>query len=302
MTLRIGTRGSRLAKLQAEMVQKALHTRGIATELAIVKTSGDIFTDKPFRDAGIGAFVREIDDLMHVGGVDLAVHSMKDVPTKRPEESAICAVLPRASPYDVLVYDTAPRSGMIVGTSSLRRRAQMARYYPSYTCRNIRGNVDTRMRKLASGEYNGLVVAEAGIERLGLLAHKRRLPFIPSPNQGIICVVADKALYEYETVASLSHKPTLLAGTAERIIMEALGGGCLVPLGILARVLGESLTVTAEVLSLNGERAVCLTKRILVSDYERECRTFAKEIAECGGEELIADALAQNLQHSRNHE
>ncbi len=296
--LRIGTRGSRLATIQAEMVQQALYAKGVLSELVIVKTSGDSFMDKPFRDAGVGAFVREIDDHVRAGDVDLAVHSMKDVPTKRPQELALCAVLPRASPYDVLVHNDALHSGMIVGTSSLRRRAQMARYYPSLTCRNIRGNIDTRIRKLASGEYNGLVLAEAGIERLDLPVKTKRLPFVPSPNQGIVCVVARRALNEYETIAALNHTPTLLAGTAERIIMEVLGGGCLVPLGIFAHPADEMLTVSAEVLSLNGERAVRLQKRMSAHNYQGECRAFAKQIIEQGGDELIAEALAQNIQPS----
>ncbi|MDD1720842.1 MAG: hydroxymethylbilane synthase [Euryarchaeota archaeon] len=276
------------------MVQNALYAKGIESELVIVKTSGDNFLDKPFRDAGVGAFVREIDDLMRVGDIDLAVHSMKDVPTKRPKESALCAVLPRASPYDVLVYGDLSRSRMVVGTSSLRRRAQIARYYPSYICKHIRGNIDTRMKKLASGEFSGLVIAEAGLERLNLLSNKKRLPFIPSPNQGIVGVMANRALDEYESIATLSHEPTLIAGAAERIIMEALGGGCLAPLGIFAQTSGISLTIAAEVLSLSGDRAVRLKKRMLISDYEHESRVFAQQIKECGGEALIAEAVAQS--------
>ncbi len=279
------------------MVQHALRAQGIASELVIVKTSGDNFIDRPFREAGVGAFVREIDELMRSGSVDLAVHSMKDVPTKRPDELAVCAVPPRASPYDVLVYRDTLHRGMIIGTSSLRRRAQLARYYPTYACRNIRGNIDTRMKKLASGPYNGLIIAEASVERLGLQAKTKRLPFIPSPNQGIVCVVANKALAEYETVAAMSHTATLLAGTAERIIMEALGGGCLIPLGIFAQISGESLIVTAEVLALNGERAVRLTRRMPARDYEHECLAFAKQIIDCGGGDLVAEALAQHGQN-----
>ncbi|MGZ4921235.1 MAG: hydroxymethylbilane synthase [Halobacteriota archaeon] len=292
--LHIGTRGSRLAKIQAKTVQKLLHAKGIESELVIVKTSGDNFLDKPFRDAGVGAFVREIDDQMRAGNIDLAVHSMKDVPTKRPTESDICAILPRASPYDVLVYTNTLPSSAIIGTSSLRRQAQLARYYPSYLCKQIRGNIDTRMKKLALGEYDGLVIAEAGLERLNLLAHRKRLPFIPSPNQGIICVIANKALEEYKTIATITHEPTLIAGTAERIIMEALGGGCLVPLGIFARISGVWLTIAAEVLSINGDEAVRREKRVSVSDYAHESRVFAHEIKQSGGDVLIAEAIAQS--------
>ena len=271
-----------------------LRTKGIESELIIVKTRGDNSLDKPFRDAGIGAFVREIDEQMSAGNIDLAVHSMKDVPTKRPTDSDICAILPRASPYDVLVYNNAMPSSAVIGTSSLRRQAQLARYYPSYRCKQIRGNIDTRMKKLALGEYDGLVIAEAGLERLNLLAHRKRLPLIPSPNQGIIGVIANKALEEYQIVATITHEPTLMAGTAERIIMEALGGGCLVPLGIFARISGAWLIIAAEVLSMNGDEAIRLEKRVSVSDYEHESRVFAQEIQQSGADALIAEAIAQS--------
>ena len=150
------------------------------------------------------------------------------------------------------------------------------------------------MKKLASGEFSGLVIAEAGLERLNLLSNKKPLPFIPSPNQGIVGVMANRALDEYESIATLSHEPTLIAGAAERIIMEALGGGCLAPLGIFAQTSGISLTIAAEVLSLSGDRAVRLKKRMLISDYEHESRVFARQIKECGGEALIAEAVAQS--------
>ena len=154
--------------IQAETVKGVLLKNGVESELVIVKTSGDSFTDKPFREAGIGAFVREIDDRMLSGDIDAAVHSMKDVPTKRPQEIGVCAVLPRASPYDVLIFERPVRDGDVIGTSSLRRHAQLARYFPQYVRRQIRGNVDTRMRKLRASEFSAIVLAEAGLERLGV--------------------------------------------------------------------------------------------------------------------------------------
>ena len=290
--LRIGTRGSKLALIQAKTVRSLLAKNGVESELVIVKTSGDSFSDKPFREAGTGAFVREIDDRMLAGDIDLAVHSMKDVPTKRPEEISICAVLPRAVPYDVLIFERPLRDGATIGTSSLRRQAQLARYYPLYNRKQIRGNVDTRMRKLRASEFDAVILAEAGLERLGIRINKKRLPFIPSPNQGIIAVMANRGIEEFDVVARLNDKRTFIEGMVERIIMEALGGGCLVPLGIFAQVEGESVSAVAEVLSLDGQRAVRLTDRMPVDSYERTSQAFAERIKQSGGDTLIAEAVA----------
>jgi len=298
--LRIGTRGSKLALLQAETVRNALRVKGAESELIIIKTSGETFSDKPFRDAGIGAFVREIDDAMLAGDIDIAVHSMKDVPTTQSHKLGICAVLPRASPYDVLVCSSPPEHGAIIGTSSLRRKAQLARYYPSYSCKHIRGNIDTRLRKLADGEFDGIVLAEAGLERLNHLENIKRLPFVPSPNQGIIAVTARKNTAEYDTAASLNHKRTFIEGATERIVMEALGGGCLVPLGIFAHISGQSVIVVAEVLSLDGIRAVRCTGQIALRDYGRGARSFARQLKDDGGETLIAEAIALGVRRAND--
>ena len=290
--LRIGTRGSKLALIQAEMVKSLLAKNGVESKLIIVQTSGDNFADKPFREAGIGAFVRDIDDLMLKGDIDIAVHSMKDVPTKRPKEIGVCAVMPRAAPYDVLIFERPLREEATIGTSSLRRQAQLARYYPRYSRRQIRGNVDTRMRKLRASEFDAVILAEAGLERLGIRINKKRLPFIPSPNQGIIAVMANQEIDEFEAVAEINDKQTLIEAMVERVIMESLGGGCLVPLGILARAEGEFVNVVAEVLSLDGQRVVRLTDRIPADNYEQNSKAFAQRMKENGADSLIAEAIA----------
>jgi len=290
--LRIGTRGSKLALIQAEIVKSVLAKNGVESELVIVTTSGDSFTDKPFREAGIGAFVREIDDRMLAGDIDMAVHSMNDVPTKRPREIGVCAVLRRASPYDVLIFERPLRDGAVICTSSLRRHAQLARYFPQYVRRQIRGNVDTRMRKLRASEFSAIVLAEAGLERLGVRINQKRLPFVPSPNQGIIAIMASEEIREYEAVCALNDRATLVEAMVERIIMETLGGGCLVPLGVFAQLQGDSVSVSAEVLSLDGQRTVRLADHISIENYDHDSRTFALRIKENGGEALIAEAIA----------
>jgi hydroxymethylbilane synthase len=229
---------------------------------------------------------------MLTGDIDIAVHSMKDVPTKRPQQIGVCAVLPRSTPYDVLIFERPLREGAVIGTSSLRRHAQLARYFPQYVRRQIRGNVDTRMRKLRASEFSAIVLAEAGLERLGIRINQKRLPFVPSPNQGIIAVMANEEIREYDAVATLNDRGTLVEAMVERTIMETLGGGCLVPLGVFAQLQGDSVSVTAEVLSLDGQRTVRLADHILVENYDRSSRTFALRIKESGGEALIAEAVA----------
>lgn len=289
--MKIGTRGSKLALAQSQVVQRALFELGIEATLQIIKTSGDAFTDKPFRDAGVGVFVREIDELLLKRVIDIAVHSMKDIPTKRPPELEIAAVLPRASPYDVLVTQVPLRDGAVIGTSSLRRRAQVSRYCPQYRIKDIRGNVDTRLTKLRKGEYDGIILAEAGLERLETEVTTKRLPFIPSPNQGIIAVVARRETEASTAIRTLNHDATMIEGTAERIIMEVLGGGCLVPLGILARLDGNDVSIAAEVLSHAGDEAVSMHEVIPKKDYTKYANALGKKLQERGGGRLVSESL-----------
>jgi hydroxymethylbilane synthase len=165
----VGSRGSPLALRQTEIVLERLRPLGVETELCLVKTSGDVFLDKPLHQiSGFGVFVAEIDDRMLSGEIDMAVHSMKDLPTKRPEELAISAVLKRDSPYDILVSKNGSegcledlREGAVVGTSSMRRSAQLRRARPDLSIKSLRGNLQTRLRKLNQGDYDAIVLAEA---------------------------------------------------------------------------------------------------------------------------------------------
>ncbi len=148
------------------------------------------------------------------------------------------------------------------------------------------------MRKLRASEFSAIVLAEAGLERLGIRINQKRLPFVPSPNQGIVAVMASEEIREYDAVATLNDRGTLVEAMVERTIMETLGGGCLVPLGVFAQLQGDSVSVTAEVLSLDGQRTVRLADHILVENYDRGSRAFALRIKESGGEALIAEAVA----------
>ena len=194
MTIRIGTRGSKLALAQTEIVAKKLKNLGIEVEQKIISTQGDEVTGVPLHELGKqGVFVKALDDAILDGEIDCAVHSMKDIPAIRPSGLVIAAILQRDSPADYLAYFGPVSAVKIVGTSSTRRKAQLLRHDPDLVVRDLRGNVDTRMRKLHEGQYNAIVLAEAGLQRLGLRIPGERLPpekFVPTPNQGTVAVVS----------------------------------------------------------------------------------------------------------------
>ncbi|MGH2591087.1 MAG: hydroxymethylbilane synthase [Actinomycetota bacterium] len=261
MKLRIGTRRSRLALAQAAEVASALAANGVETELVPMTTSGDRGADPSTDPAGVkGLFVAEIDRALRDGGIDLAVHSAKDLPARDDEGLVIAAVPERASPLDVLVTrDVELPSGSRVGTSSVRRQAQVFRWRPDVLLKDVRGNVDTRLRKLADGEVEALVLAAAGLLRLGVVPeHVSPMSIsemVPAPGQGCLAVQArgdDEATRA--AVAALDHGPSRDALTAERILMRALGGGCALPLGAFAERSGGGMRMVAIVLSPEGAR------------------------------------------------
>lgn len=255
MSLKIGTRGSKLALIQTGTVAKKLSAMGIETEQVIIHTAGDTTTQVPLHEiGGQGVFVRALDDAILEGTIDCAVHSMKDIPLYRPSGLITAAILKRDSAADFIAYPGSLRAVKTIGTSSTRRRAQLLRHDPSVTIRDLRGNVDTRIRKMNEGAYDAIILAEAGLERMGIRLPGERLPpekFVPSPNQGTIAVVsrADPSLRE--VLSALDHPATRTDVMIERAVMEQLGGGCYTPLGIYCRA-GHLI---AEVLSLDGTRS-----------------------------------------------
>jgi hydroxymethylbilane synthase len=270
MSIRIGTRGSKLALIQTGTVAKKLSDLGIETEQEIIHTAGDTTTQIPLHEiGGQGVFVRALDDAILAGDIDCAVHSMKDIPAYRPSGLITAAILKRDSAADFIAYRGSLRGVKVVGTSSTRRRAQLFRHDPSVTVRDLRGNVDTRIRKMSGGEYDAIILAEAGLTRMGIRIQGERLPpekFIPSPNQGTIAVVcrADPSLREVLSV--LDDPQTRTDVMIERAVMEQLGGGCYTPLGIYCRA-GHLI---AEVLSLDGTRAERIEMDVKTIDEARE--------------------------------
>ena len=300
LPLLIGTRGSKLALAQANLVSGLLAKNGVRTELKIIKTSGDTFTDRPlYQVSGVGAFVREIDDRMVAGEIDIGVHSMKDVPTERPPELTIAAVMKRDSPYDFLLTRDGTKlkdlpEGAIIGTTSLRRRAQLLRFRPDLQIKDLRGNIDTRLRKLREGQYDGILLAEAGLERMKWDIPGERLnpdDFVPSANQGTVVIVTKKDSGAEVAVKALDDESTRLETRIERIIIGILGGGCLVPIGSFARAEGDMIHVRTEVLSVDGRRHVKIDEFINPTGYEQEAVRIGNELKQKGGSELVDEAV-----------
>ena len=270
MSIKIGTRGSRLALLQTGTVARKLTDMGIEIEQVIIHTAGDITTQVPLHEiGGQGVFVRALDDAILAGDIDCAVHSMKDIPVFRPSGLITAAVLERDSAADFIAYRGSLSTVRVVGTSSTRRRAQLLRHDPSVTVRDLRGNVDTRIRKMSSGEYDAIILAEAGLTRMDIHIPGERFPpekFVPSPNQGTIAVVsrADPSLRE--VLSALDHPQTRTDVMIERAVMEQLGGGCYTPLGIYCHA-GHLI---AEVLSLDGGRAERIETEIRTIEEARD--------------------------------
>ena len=295
----MGSRGSPLALRQTKIVVDRLKELGVDADLCIVKTSGDIFLDKPlYQLSGWGVFVAEIDDRMLSGEIDLAVHSMKDIPTKRPEELDIVAILKRDSPYDILVtsdgltLDEIPK-GSTVGTSSMRRAAQLKRARSDLQIHSLRGNLQTRLRKLNQGDYDAIVLAEAGVQRMGIKLEYSVLDpekFVPSANQGTIVAVAKRGSTADRLVKSLNDSPTRAETMIERRILETVGGGCVVPVAIHAHVSNDTARVVAEVLSLDGTRFVRIDEVIRADDLERAAE-LGRRLLEMGGRTLVDEAV-----------
>ncbi len=298
--MRLGTRGSRLAQAQASKVRRLLEERGVKVEVTAIRTSGDIHASEPLYaiSGGVGAFVREIDDHLMRDEIDAAVHSLKDVPTKRPPGLETAAVLKRESALDVAITRNGEmlselEEGAVVGTSSTRRAALVRRRYPGLTVRNIRGNVDTRLRKLRDGEYDAILLAEAGLIRLGIEMPAERLDpyeFVPSANQGVIAIVAKPGSETFRIVQALNDPDTWIETKAERIVAAAMDGGCVVPMGAYAKLDGDVLDVACEVLSLDGKRQARVREKIPVEGYEAHALRLAEKLASGGGRELVEEA------------
>jgi hydroxymethylbilane synthase len=292
VTLRIGTRRSRLALAQATEVAERLRANGVETEIVGITTSGDRDTVVTGPAGLKGMFVAEIVRALHDGEVDVAVHSAKDLPAEDEDGLVLGAVPERASPLDVLVTrdgDLPP--GSVVGTSSLRRRAQVFRWRPDVLLKDLRGNVDTRLRKLAEGELDAIVLAAAGLMRLGIVpehaAPMSVTEIIPAPGQGCLAIQAraDDAP-TLEALAALDHTATRTALLAERSVMRRLGGGCALPLGAFADVEEGRVRMVAGVFTPDGAREA--RTAVEAEDPEDAAALAEGDLRASGSEEILA--------------
>jgi hydroxymethylbilane synthase len=263
MPLTIASRGSQLALWQARWVSARLTELGHECRIEIIKTTGDKITDVPLAQVGgKGLFTKEIEEALLDGRADLAVHSLKDLPTELPAGLALAAVPEREDPHDAIVgrklVDLPP--GATVGTSSLRRAAQLRRLRPDLTIESIRGNLDTRLRKLDEGQYDDIVLAAAGLNRLGWTARIAEfLPteiMCPAVGQGALAVETRTAGAGWDACAALDHAATHSAVAAERAFLRALGGGCQVPIGAAATVTRAQLHLVGLVIAPDGSAVV----------------------------------------------
>ncbi len=306
-TVRLGTRASALALWQARWVAAAIERLGRARcELVTLKTTADRVPQTPLTAlGGKRLFVKELEDALLAGTIDLAVHSAKDLPAWLPEGLAVAAVPPREEPLDALVVrgDVAGRGDLDslaaalgphprLGTTSLRRTAQLRRWLPHAVFTPLRGNVDTRIRKLDAGDCDALVLAAAGLRRLGL-AHRIAITFplevcVPAPGQGALAIEvrADDATTR-ALVAPLTDPPTATAVAAERALVGALGGGCQVPLGALATVDGARLTLHAVVAAPDGSQLIRHVATGPASAPEAVAAAAARALLEAGAADIL---------------
>jgi hydroxymethylbilane synthase len=300
--LRLGTRGSALALWQANHVGEALEkTCGVASEIVVIKTSGDQFAAAPVEQIGvIGVFTKELEDALLDGRADLAVHSMKDVPTEFSSACRIATVFKREDPRDALVsfrgetLENLPR-GARIGTSSLRRASQLKQFRPDFQIIEIRGNVDTRLRKLAEGEYDAIVLAKAGILRLGYSSRITEVlsteVVLPAVGQGALGVeFLGSRENEFQILERVSDADTILAVKSERALLAEVTGGCRLPLGAWARIEAGEMVLDACVLSTDGTESIRRRrKKICVSHSDAEAlgREVAGELLGAGADRLL---------------
>jgi hydroxymethylbilane synthase len=287
----IGSRGSQLALWQAHWVQGRLSAMGLESRIEIIKTTGDKVTSVPLASVGgKGLFTKEIEEALLARHVDLAVHSLKDLPTEIPAGLQIVAVPEREDPRDAIVGSTLAglRKGAKVGTSSLRRSAQLRRLRPDLEVESVRGNVDTRLRKLDEGQYEAIVLAAAGLTRLGLSARIAEAlapeTMCPAVGQGALAI---ESRVGENACQPLDDASTRAAVMAERSLLLTLGGGCSTPIGAYARVDGTRIHLRAVVLLPDGSQAV--------GDLEEGPAADAEHIGRRLGEKLLAAGAARLL-------
>ena len=298
-SIKIGTRGSKLALYQAEVVRSKLKASFPLLEFEFVKihTKGDMIRRGAISSIGPGIFTREIEEALLANEIDIAVHSAKDLATELPGGLEIGAVLTREDPRDCLVARQGNtleelKRGAKIGTSSLRRKAQLKKMRPDLEICELRGNVDTRLKKVEEGNYDGIVIAYAGLKRLGLSNVVTQIfeedRFLPQAGQGALAVETRKGDSEIrEFVKSLNHEPTFVRVLAERSFLGRLEGGCQVPAGVCSKIESNVLTLKGAIFSLEGDRNVTDAVSGSVSEGEKIGVNLAQKLLDAGGSEIL---------------
>lgn len=297
--IKIGTRDSELALWQANTVKNKLEALGYKTQLVPVKSTGDLILDKPLYELGItGIFTKTLDVAMIQGSVDIAVHSMKDVPTQLPKGIKQTAVLERASSEDILVTNGPidyKKLGTIA-TGSLRRKAQWLHRYPHYNVVDLRGNVNTRLQKLQDNNWQGAIFAKAGLKRIEVLPENHIVLdwMIPAAAQGAMVIVAmENDDYCIEATAKLNHKNSEICTHIEREFLRTLEGGCTAPIGGLAEIVKDKIQFKGVLFSLDGVKKIEIEKSISIQEYEGFGKNCAKEVLDTGGKEMMQQIKSQ---------
>lgn len=294
--IRIGTRASQLALWQANKVAQKLNDLGVETEIVPVSSEGDIELTKPLYEMGItGIFTKTLDVAMLTGKIDIAVHSMKDVPTQLPQNIVQAAVLKRAKTSDLLVFKenlNFLETGATIATGSLRRKAQWLNRYPQHRVENLRGNVNSRLEKLKNNDWSGAIFASAGLERIDLKPENTlELDWmIPAPAQGAMMVVAMyDDTYALDALAQLNDIETEVCTHIERQFLRTLEGGCTAPIGALATYceLDDTLHFEGVLLSEDGKQKVEISKDVPIEEWKKLGYYAAKELLNSGGAAII---------------
>ena len=287
--LRIGTRDSQLAVWQATLVKTELQKHSVASELIFIKSEGDIDLATPLYEIGVqGIFTKTLDAALLNKRIDIAVHSMKDVPTGLAKGLTTAAVLPRANYKDIFVFKDDcsfledEQSSATIATSSVRRIAQWLHKYPNHTVENLRGNVNTRLQKINDNQWHGAIFAAAGLERIHLRPQKSiDLDWmLPAPAQGAIVIVCREDDFGAKTnCAPLHHKATFICTKTERDFLRTLQGGCSTPIGALAQIIKNNLQFRGNWFSMDGKEKYEVEKTIAISSYREDFGSqMAKEL------------------------
>ncbi len=305
INIRIGTRGSQLALWQTNHVKECLERQfpGIAVTIQTIKTTGDKILDAPLAKIGDqGLFTKELELALLDGRIDCAVHSMKDIPTTIPQGLAIIAVLEREDVRDVFISHPEKKHRRlnevspdgILATGSLRRKCQLLNTLPHIQIADIRGNLNTRMRKLEESNWDGMILAKAGVKRLGWTESITEvLPFevmLPAVGQGALAVEARQDDGRVaDALQFLHHKPTALATSAERALLRRLEGGCQIPIGAYAQIREDEIKIDAIIGSLDGKRIIRGSKTGLVAEAQEIGNELAEELIQQGGKEILEE-------------